>query len=182
MADQGRDDDREAFEQAMADVRKLPRDRHAPALQGPAPVPLSEHDREVLRELDALVAGTGDFEPSDPDEQLEGKVPGLDPRTFARLKRGEFTMQEEIDLHGSDAQSARVLVERFLIDAHSRGLRCVRIVHGRGRNSPGGVPVLKASLPRWLARGPARTLVLAYASAAPRHGGAGATCVLLRKG
>ncbi len=182
MARDGREDDREAFEQAMSDVDPIERDRHAPELRGRRPVPLSEHDREVLRELDALVSGSGAIELQDPDDRLDGKVPGLDPRTFQRLKRGEFTVQDELDLHGTDAQSARHLVERFLLDTHARGLRCVRIVHGRGRNSPGGVPVLKAKLPRWLARGPARTLVLAYATAARQHGGSGATCVLLRKG
>ena len=182
MPRDGREDDREVFEQAMSDVEPIERDGHAPELRGRRVVPLSEHDREVLRELDALVSGDGSIDLTDPDDRLEGKVPGLDPRTFQRLKRGEFTVQEDLDLHGNDAPTARVLVERFLLDAHARGLRCVRIVHGRGRNSPGGEPVLKAKLPRWLARGPARTLVLAYSTAARRHGGSGATCVLLRKG
>ena len=176
--DQG--DDRSEFERAMEDVSPIDRDLHAPAVRERVPVPLSEHDRRVLDELDALVAGEGSFELTDPDDQLEGRVPGLDPRAWKRLRRGEFRVQEDLDLHGSDAESARVQVEHFLLDAHARGLRCVRIVHGRGRNSPGGIPVLKANLPRWLARGPARTLVLAYASATRYDGGSGATYVLLR--
>ena len=175
-------EDADAFREAMSDVRPIERDRHAPAMRERQPVPLAEHEREVLRELDALVAGEGELELQDPDDIQAGKVPGLDPRTFAQLRRGEFTVQEDLDLHGSDAQSARHQVERFLIDAQARGLRCVRIVHGRGKNSPGGVPVLKANLPRWLSRGPARTLVLAYATAARHHGGSGASYVLLRKG
>ena len=90
-------------------------------------------------------------------------------------------MQADLDLHGSDAPTARVRVERFLLEAQGRDLRCVRIVHGRGKNSPGGVSVLKTSLPRWLSRGPARHAVLAYTSAAPRDGGPGASYVLLRR-
>ena len=73
------------------------------------------------------------------------------------------------------------LVERFIAESHARGLRCLRIVHGRGLNSPGGVSVLKSSLPRWLARGQARRIVLAYTSALPNDGGTGASYVLLRR-
>ena len=175
-------DDREAFERAMSGVTPIKRDRHPPNLRERAPVTLSEHEREVLRELDGLVSGTGSLELGDPDDHLEGKVPGLDPRTLKKLRRGEFTVQEDLDLHGSDSGTARARLERFLIDAHARGLRCVRIVHGRGRNSPGGIPVIKTNLPRWLARGPARTLVLAYTTAAPHDGGSGASYVLLRRG
>jgi DNA-nicking Smr family endonuclease len=166
----------------MADVQPIARDRIAPEMHYRTPVTISQHERAVLRELDELVAGEGDVELADPDDTLQGAVPGLDPRVVKRLRKGEFTLQADLDLHGSDAQTARGLLERFLIDTHGRGLRCVRVVHGRGKNSPGGVPVLKANLPRWLARGPARHLVLAYTSATPQDGGAGATYVLLRRG
>ncbi len=177
-------DDREdpcAFEQAMSDVRQLARDQHVPQIRYRPPTQISEHEREVLRELDAIVAGAGDHELTDQVERHEGKVPGLDPRVMKQLRRGEFTVQGDLDLHGVDAETARGLVERFVLDAQQRELRCLRIVHGRGRNSPDGVSVLKARLPRWLARGPARLVVLAYSSAAQHDGGAGATYVLLRR-
>ena len=83
--------------------------------------------------------------------------------------------------YGVDAETARRLVEDFIGECRSRGLRCLKIIHGRGRKSPGRIPVLKANLPRWLARGAARHAVLAYATAPARQGGAGATCVLLRR-
>ncbi len=126
MARDGREDDREAFERAMSGVQPIERDRHTPKLLGRSPVPLSEHDREVLRELDALVSGSGTIDLQDPDDRLEGKVPGLDPRTFQRLKRGEFTVQEDLDLHGTDSHSARELVERFLLDRTRQALKEVR--------------------------------------------------------
>lgn len=176
------DDERRLFEEAVADARPIEHDRRLPEPVQRSPVPLGEREKEVLRELDALVAGDLPFEPHDSDEYMEGAVPGLDPRVLRQLRRGDFTPQADLDLHGSAATGARALVERFVVDSHARGLRCLRIVHGRGHNSPGGVPVLKLSLPRWLSRGPARHLVLAWTSAPAHDGGAGASYVLLRKG
>jgi len=176
-----RDSDADLFAEEMADVRRLEQDRHLPELRLRTPTPLSEREREVLLELDRLVSGESPFELRDSDEYLEGKVRGLDPRVMKQLRKGEFTVQADLDLHGHDAATARVQVERYIQKCHGLGLRCLRIVHGRGRNSPGRVPVLKTSLPRWLSRGPTRLIVLAYATAAAKDGGAGATYVLLRK-
>ena len=177
--------DSELFEEAMADVERLPVDheqtRHVPEPCFRPPAMVSQREREALRELDQLVSGEAPFNLPDSDEYMEGSVPGLDRRTLRRLHRGEFTLEAELDLHGQTAAAARVAVERFVQDAHGRGLRCIRIVHGRGRNSPGRIPVLKQSLPRWLARGPARHIVLGFTTASPRDGGVGATYVLLRK-
>jgi DNA-nicking Smr family endonuclease len=175
-------EERDLFAEAVADVAPIAPTHRLPEIVWREPTPISEREREVLRELDALVSGESPFELHQSDEFMEGAVPGLDPRMRARLRAGEFTSQAEIDLHGLVARDARAQVERFVVDAHRRGLRCVRIVHGRGRNSPGGEAVLKPSLPRWLARGPARLRVLAYASARPADGGTGALYVLLRKG
>ena len=176
-----RSDDDDAFEAAMAGVRPIERTQHAPEPCYREPVPLSAREREVMRELDALVSGEAPFDMRDSDEVMEGCVPGLDPRVVRRLRRGEFTPQADLDLHGCDAETARGLVEAFVVESHARGLRCLRIVHGRGNRSPNGA-VLKPSLPRWLARGPARLIVLAWTSAPQSDGGTGASYVLLRKG
>lgn len=166
----------------MAGVQRLEQDRSVPEIVFRVPVPHSAREREVLRDLDRVVRGETPFPLQDTDEYLEGAVSGLDPRVLRRLHRGEFTLQADLDLHGKDSETARGLVARFITDCHDRGLRCVRIVHGRGRNSPGGVPILKSRLPRWLARSPSRNVVLGYTSAHPRDGGGGATYVLLRSG
>ncbi|MCP4004343.1 MAG: DNA mismatch repair protein MutS [bacterium] len=177
----GADEDAGLFAEEVSDIQPLEHGQLPPAVQAPAPISLSQREREVIRELDALVSGELPFEMEQSDEFLEGAVPGLDPQVRRRLRRGEYAAQENLDLHGSDRETARVRVEKFVASAFARGLRCVRIVHGRGRNSPGGESVLKSSLPRWLARGPARNTVLAYTSALPGDGGTGATYVLLRK-
>jgi DNA-nicking Smr family endonuclease len=177
-----RSDDDAAFLEAMEGVRPLERSQHPPQPRYFEPVKLSERELEVIRALDALVGGAGPFDLRESDEVMEGCVPGLDPRVLRRLRRGEFTIQGDLDLHGCDAATARVMVEEFLVESHARGLRCVRIVHGRGNRSPNGEAVLKPSLPRWLVRGPARMIVLAWTAARPTDGGAGASYVLLRKG
>ena len=176
------EDDDALFAEAVAGVAPLAQTRLPPTPSYREPIPLSEREREVIRELDLLVSGEAPFDIQHSDEFMSGCVPGLDPRVLRSLRKGEFTPQADLDLHGSDAATARVLVESFVVGAHARGLRCVRIVHGRGHRSPNGEPVLKPSLPRWLGRGPARLIVLAYSSAPVCDGGTGASYVLLRKG
>jgi DNA-nicking Smr family endonuclease len=176
------DDDEALFAEAVTGVAPLAQTHRPPAPVYREPIPLSEREREVIRELDALVNGETPFDIRHSDEFMSGCVPGLDPRVVRSLRKGEFTPQADLDLHGSDAATARVLVESFVVTAHARALRCVRIVHGRGNRSPNGEAVLKPSLPRWLGRGPARRIVLAYSSAPQTDGGAGVTYVLLRKG
>ena len=175
------DEDDALFAEAMAGVQVISQTIRPLAPVYREPIPLSEREREVIRELDALVNGDAPFDLTHSDEFMSGCVPGLDPRVLRQLRKGEFTPQADLDLHGCDAATARVLVEDFVVDAHARGLRCLRIVHGRGKRSPNGEPVLRPSLPRWLARGPARLIVLAYASAPPTDGGTGASYVLLAR-
>ncbi len=179
----GDDPERELFRAAMAleGVEPIESDRHLPEPTDRKVTTISERERDVLRELDALVSGAGPFDARDLDERIEGVVPGLNPLVVMDLRRGDFTVQADLDLHGTRVEDARALVERFLLQSNQRGLRCVRIVHGRGNHSPGGVSVLKAELPGWLSRGAARRALLAYTTAPPRDGGAGAICVLLRK-
>src|SRR5262249_49317336 len=110
-----------------------------------------------------------------------GHVIGLDPRLVRKLRRGEFSWQAHLDLHGLTAALARQAVERFVLDAVRDGLRCVLVVHGRGHNSKDQVPVLKERMTSWLARGRIARAVLAFASARPHDGGTGALYVLLRR-
>jgi DNA-nicking Smr family endonuclease len=184
-------DEQASFAAAMADVRPLrPRSRiDAPAsrIDAPAPATLTttrtvvDEDAETLAALSDLVTGNGHFDISDSTEYVEGTVVGLDPRILRRLRRGEFAYQAMIDLHGMSSATARVEVERFIMAAVAEGHREVLIVHGRGRNSKDNVPVLKERLKSWLARGRIGRNILAFTSARPADGGAGALYVLLRR-
>jgi DNA-nicking Smr family endonuclease len=103
----------------------------------------------------------------------------LQRRTLADLRRGRWAIQSELDLHGYDREEARAALGRFLTLALGRGHRCVRVIHGKGLSSPGGVSVLKILSRQWLAQ---REEVLAFCPARPCDGGEGALLALLRSG
>ncbi|MDR1528876.1 MAG: Smr/MutS family protein [Burkholderiales bacterium] len=102
---------------------------------------------------------------------------GISPDVLRKLRRGHWIMQSEIDLHGMTSEEARDALQDFLIDARMHGLRCVRVVHGKGLTSPGKTPVLKGKVRRWLMFWDD---VLAYCEPTPHAGGSGAVLVLLR--
>jgi DNA-nicking Smr family endonuclease len=148
------------------------------ARESRAPV---DEEAEALATLSELVTGEVRFDVSDTAEYLEGAVAGLDPRLLRRLRRGDFAWQAHLDLHGMAAAPAREAVRRFLEQCLRAGHRCVLVVHGRGRNSKDGEPVLKRRLVSWLSRGAVGRMVLAFCSARPHDGGPGALYVLLRR-
>jgi len=113
-------------------------------------------------------------------ERVYGLAAGVDRRHLKSLRDGEIEPDRVLDLHGLDSRSAREDVQFELRDAYAEGDRCVRIVHGRGLRSPGG-PVLKEAVLAWIAQPPLAAIVLAFASAPPAWGGAGALLVLLRR-
>ncbi|MBM7115363.1 Smr/MutS family protein [Archangium primigenium] len=155
--------------------------------RGEAPVPdprlpeIIDENAEALAELAEMVAGQGDLDISGTDESLEGAAPGVDGRLMRSLRRGDFSIQARLDLHGQTQAQAREAVDRFLSDSRRSGKRCVLIVHGRGLNSPDQIPVLKESMRVWLGQKRTGKTVLAFATARPQDGGAGAVYVLLRR-
>ena len=111
------------------------------------------------------------------DDGLSFQRPGLAHDVVARLRRGHWSIQAELDLHGLRRDAARTAVSGFLREAGLRGWRCLRLVHGKGHGSPGREPVLKAKVQRWLGQHDA---VLAFTQATAPEGGTGALIVLLR--
>jgi DNA-nicking Smr family endonuclease len=103
---------------------------------------------------------------------------GIDRRTWLRLKRGQVTIDETIDLHGLTQEQAHARLGQFLAEAQQSGLRCLLVVTGKGLAHGG---VLRHMVPRWLNEGANRERVLAFAPAQPKHGGAGALYLLIRK-
>ena len=112
------------------------------------------------------------------DDGLSFRRPGVQDEVLTRLRRGQWAIQAQIDLHGLRRDEARDALAAFVRLSLQRGQRCVRVVHGKGLGSPGREPVLKAKVQRWLAQ---CAEVIAFTQAAAPQGGAGALIVLLER-
>jgi len=110
------------------------------------------------------------------DDGLSFRRPGVSLDVVTRLRRGHWSIQAETDLHGLRREEARDHLAAFVRNSGRRGLRCLRVVHGKGHGSPGREPVLKGKVHRWLAQS---AEVVAFAQASGPQGGAGALIVLL---
>jgi len=173
------------FAQHVGSVRRLEDPRGSVPLARPDPTALPQRfapeEEEAYEELVALVEGRSGFDIADSDEFIRGGVEGLDRRILRKLQRGEFSYRRHLDLHGFTRDAAKEAVEDFIIASREAQERCVLIVHGRGLNSKDKIPVLKEALRSWLARGRIGRSVLAFCTARPHDGGAGAMYVLLRR-
>ncbi|MBS2023931.1 MAG: Smr/MutS family protein [Deltaproteobacteria bacterium] len=152
------------------------------AQQQPVDPELAAYDE--LRELvDEVVPFriTGHVERAGAGELLEGAAQGLDANILKKLKRGAYAIEARLDLHGLIAAEARLALERFIAQSRHEGRRCVLVVHGRGLHSEGGVPVLKETVRRWVESDRLGRTILAFASAQPKDGGAGALVLLLKR-
>jgi len=173
----------ELWARELAGVRPVDR---GPDTVGPRPPPGApeafwDPDLEAVDALRALVNGDGPFDLADGDEFIEGRAPGVDANLVRKLRRGDFAVQGHVDLHGLTREEAKGAVDRFLRDARNAGKRCVLVVHGRGIHSKDQLPILKDALRTWLATARFGRHVLAFATARPVDGGAGAVYVLLRR-
>ena len=113
-----------------------------------------------------------------PGDELVFRRAGVPETVLRRLRRGQYHIDEQIDLHGCTLAQASPALESFLREARQRGLHCVRIVHGKGLRSGNRGPVLKNWVNAQLRQADE---VLAFASARPEGGGTGATLVLLAR-
>lgn len=113
----------------------------------------------------------------DTDDTLAFRRPEIGRDVLRKLRRGVWSLQGQVDLHGLRTEEARDTLGHFLKEAQTRGWRCVRVVHGKGLGSPGRVPVIKDKVKRWLAQS---EKVLAFVQARGDEGGAGALIVLLQ--
>jgi DNA-nicking Smr family endonuclease len=151
-----------------------------PAPPGP-PERIWYADLDAVDELRALVSGDAPFDIADGDEFIEGRVAGLDQAIVRKLRRGDYAVQGHLALHGLTRTEAKGRLETFLRDSRRAGKRCVVVVHGRGLHSKDQVPVLKEAIRSWLGQQRLARHVLAFATARPADGGAGAAYVLLRR-
>ena len=169
--------ERHLFVRAVGAVKPIAaKERVFSTPQRPAARPL----QQVLDDQAALVESMSDeFDVStllDVDDQLSFRRPGIGTDVTRKLRKGEWSIQGQLDLHGLRSDEAREAVGQFVRDAKRMGWRCVRVVHGKGLGSPGKEPVLKSKVQRWLVQ---KQEVIAFVQAKPSDGGAGALVVLL---
>jgi DNA-nicking Smr family endonuclease len=165
------------FRAAMADVTPLP----VPACPAPAPkpAPVARFTREdAAAVLDESLNGPLDHALLETGDELHFRQPGIQTNVLRRLRRGEYAVEAELDLHGMTVPVARAAIDEFLKACVAGERRCVRLVHGKGQRSGPRGPVLKNKVNVWLRR---RSDVLAFASAPPTDGGTGAIYILLAR-
>lgn len=164
------------FHEAIGPVRRLTEQAEAvrPAPPPPEPVQFLRDEAAVTAELLNMPFDPAEIEVG---EELSYLREGHAPKIIKRLRRGQYSVQDEIDLHQMTAEVARAVVAEFLADARSRGLGCVKIIHGKGLRSRAEGPVLKRLVDKMLRQ---RDEVVAFASAQANQGGTGAVLVLLK--
>ena len=170
-------EDRALFQAAVVDATPLSHDRVHHEAPRPPPRPRQRQADEAAALHESLHApGLLDLHLEGGDEAAWLK-PGLARQVLRDLRRGRWVVQDQLDLHGCNRDEARALVGDFLAEAGFRGLRCLRIVHGKGLGSPGREPVLKKLVQGWLSQ---RQEILAFCQARAAEGGAGALVLLLQ--
>jgi DNA-nicking Smr family endonuclease len=169
--------DRDLFVKAAGTVKPLPDKRlveHPKVREVPTTMQYQRDEKAVLKE-----AISDEFDVStllDTDEHLSFRRPGIGTDVTRKLRRGDWSIQRQLDLHGLRRDDAREALGQFIREAHKHGIRCVRIIHGKGLGSPGKAPILKSRVHSWLVQ---KQEVLAFVQAKPADGGGGALMVLL---
>lgn len=170
--------DAELFRRTVGDVSLLPPSDKAQA-DGPRPLPIPR--QRMADEQAALEESLSDeFNVDtllDTDHELSYARAGIAPDILRKLRRGHWVIQEQLDLHGMRRDEAREALAEFLRNAVKRGVRCVRVVHGKGLGSVNKEPVLKSKVRSWLVQ---KEEVIAFCQARAAEGGAGALVVLLK--
>lgn len=169
---------RNLFQAAVGQVQRLPQSQLANLRPAPPqPIP-KQHLLDEAAALQEAISDEVDVTTLlETDERLSFRRPGVGPDVTQKLRRGKWAIQRQVDLHGLRTDEARETLTRFIREAHKQGIRCVRVVTGKGLGSPGKEPVLKDKVHRWLVQ---KAEVVAFVQAQPAHGGAGALVVLLQ--
>jgi DNA-nicking Smr family endonuclease len=166
------------FQAAVGVVTVMPDKRRAHISPAPpAPIPKQQLLDEAAAFQEAISDEVDVSSLLDTDERLSFRRPGVGPDVTQKLRRGQWAIQRQVDLHGLRTDEAREVLGTFIREAHKQGIRCVRVVTGKGLGSPGKTPVLKDKVHRWLVQ---KSEIVAFVQAQPAQGGAGALVVLLQ--
>lgn len=171
------EDDSDLFRQSVDIDKQLQYDGVKPA-RADLPIVPKQRLQDEKRVIDEMFSE--EFEPAELEtgEELLFFRPGVSNSVFRKLRRGQLSIQGELDLHGLRVVEAKTSLAQYLLDCQGKGKRCVRIIHGKGHGSLHGQPVIKNKVNIWLRQ---RDEVLAFCTARQVDGGTGAIYVLLRK-
>lgn len=167
----------DVFSQAMHGVTPI-RSRGRELVPPVKPVPAVQARTESMADV---FSGKLEFALEYTDEFAQGHVLGLDPIVLGKLRAGAYSPEGHIDLHGCTLEQAYAALAVFVKEAYQGGKRHLLVITGRGKNSPGGTPILRERVQAWFTRDPFKRVVLAFCSAKSGDGGAGALYLLLRK-
>jgi DNA-nicking Smr family endonuclease len=168
--------ERNLFALSVGAVVPLREPAVAPPLRPRPPVTARQRERDEAAVMLEAISDEFDVESLlDTDDTLSFRRPGIGPEVVRKLRRGVWAIQAELDLHGLRRDEARERLNRFVHDAKRGGLRCVRVIHGKGNGSPGREPVLKSKVKSWLVQ---KQEVIAFTQARASDGGNGALLVL----
>jgi len=172
------EEERALFRESVADARPLPQDKIKPYALRSKPLPSQRlrDEQEVMQSL--LLSDPAEDAMLLTGEEILFTRDGVPPTLMRKLRRGQFRLDAELDLHGKTRVEAREALALFLATCIKHQRRCVRIIHGKGHGSFNKQPVLKTNVNHWLQQ---RDEVLAFCSARPADGGHGAVYVLLRR-
>lgn len=176
MTDQPKDKKTASFPDTIDGVQRIKQDRVTPFRARRRPIP-EQSQRDDQAVMQTLLSDHDHAEIETGDELLFVRS-GLQTNVVRKLRRGQYMLEAELDLHGQRVAEAYELINTFLRRAQKEGKRCVRIIHGKGLGSVSKVPILKGKVGAWLRK---KDEVLAFCSARPNDGGTGAIYVLLKR-
>ena len=169
--------EKDLFKRAAGAVQPVPDKRRAVLKKTPPPPKPMQFKLDEEAVLIEAISDEVDVSTLlETDDLLSFRRPGIGTDVTRKLRRGDWSIQRQLDLHGLRRDEARETLSFFIREAHKHGIRCVRVVHGKGLGSPGKAPVLKSRVHSWLVQ---KQEVLAFVQAKPADGGGGALVVLL---
>lgn len=171
------DEDIALFRETIGEIKSLKQDSIVVSKSKPVPTPAkTEADNRAV--IDEMIDGEFDHSLLERGDELLFYRPGFQKQALKKLRRGQFNIEAELDLHGMTVDMARNALLSFLKDCTNKNKRCVRIIHGKGLGSKNKHPVIKNKLNNWLQK---RSDVLAFCSARQVDGGTGAIYLLLKR-
>ncbi len=181
MADQkdtdNDNDDTHLFRDAVKGTRRLKTNTVKPYRSRIKPIPVQSQKDEKLVIEETLEPAPFDVNLEQGDELIYAR-PGVQNNVMKKLKRGQLSIEAELDLHRMTSDQAREELMDFIVRCQRQHIRCIRVIHGKGLSSKNQIPVLKTKVNKWLRQW---DNVLAFCSARPFDGGHGALYVLLKR-